>query len=121
VRRILAQAETAAWLVWPHAFRFVGGVFLIVMAQGHLPAAFALPAGIGDIVTATAAPLVARRAGGRRAALVFNAFGLLDLLWPLRWAPSLVSDRTSPFTSRRRPSRWRFSRFRSSLRVSSLS
>jgi hypothetical protein len=57
--------------------------FLITMALGHLPALFALPAGLGDIATGIAAPLVARRLAqgtGRRAALWLNAFGLTDLV-----------------------------------------
>ena len=50
---------------------------------GHLPALFALPAGLGEIAAGIAAPLVACRlaqGGGRRAALWFNAFGMTDLV-----------------------------------------
>ena len=53
------------------------------MALGHLPALFALPAGLGDITTGLAAPLVARRltrGDGRRGAWWFNAFGITDLV-----------------------------------------
>ena len=53
------------------------------MALGHLPALFALPAGLGDIAAGIAAPLVALRLAhgtGRRAALWFNAFGMTDLI-----------------------------------------
>jgi len=60
-----------------------GVVFLFYLALGHLPALFALPAGVGDIAAGIAAPLVARRLAqgtGRRAALWFNAFGLTDLV-----------------------------------------
>jgi hypothetical protein len=61
----------------------VGGVgFLLTMALGHLPALFALPAGLGDIATGLAAPFVARRLAqgtGRRAALWLNVFGMTDL------------------------------------------
>jgi hypothetical protein len=67
----------------PHSFRVAGVVFLLYLALGHLPALFALPAGLGDIATGIAAPLVARRLAqgtGRRAALWFNAFGLTDLV-----------------------------------------
>ena len=45
------------------------------MALGHLPALFALPAGLGDVAAGIAAPLVALRLAqgtGRRAALWFN-------------------------------------------------
>jgi hypothetical protein len=70
-------------LVRPHAFRVAGVVFLFYLAAGHLPALFALPAGIGDITTGIAAPLVARGlagGSGQRATWWFNAFGLIDLV-----------------------------------------
>ena len=83
VSRILADPGTPARLALPHALRVVGVVFLIVMAQGHLPAAFALPAGLGDIAVGVAAPFVARRldrGAGRSEAVRFNVLGLLDLV-----------------------------------------
>ena len=55
VTRILADPGTPARLALPHTLRVVGVLFLIVMAQGHLPAAFALPAGLGDITVGLAA------------------------------------------------------------------
>lgn len=69
-------------LVLPHSFRVAGVFFLLYLALGHLPALFALPAGLGDITAGIAAPLVARRltqGTGRRAALWFSAYGLIDL------------------------------------------
>jgi hypothetical protein len=57
--------------------------FLLYLALGHLPALFALPAGLGDIAAGIAAPLVAPRltqGTGRRAALWFSAFGMTDLV-----------------------------------------
>jgi len=54
-----------------------------VMAQGHLPAAFALPAGLGDIALGVSAPFVARRLAhgtGRIGAVRFNVLGILDLI-----------------------------------------
>jgi hypothetical protein len=83
VRRILADPGTPARLALPHTFRFVGAVFLILMVQGDLPAAFALPAGLGDIAIAAAAPIIARRPAGRRGrthAVWFNWLGILDLV-----------------------------------------
>jgi hypothetical protein len=53
------------------------------MALGHLPALFALPAGLGDITTGIAAAFVIRRLAqgtGRGAALWLNLFGLTDLI-----------------------------------------
>src|SRR3984957_1395576 len=84
VARALRAPGMVARLELPHSFRAVDGVaFLIIMALGHLPALFALPAGLGDIAAGIAAPLVARRLAqgtGRRAALWFNAFGMTDLI-----------------------------------------
>ena len=82
--RALAAPGTASRLEIPHSFRAVeGAVFVAIMDPGHLPALFALPAGLGDVAAGIAAPLVARRlahGGGRRAALWFTAFGMTDLI-----------------------------------------
>ena len=83
VARALAAPGLASRLEYPHLFRVEGVVFLIMMALGHLPALFALPAGLGDIAAGIAAPLVAYRLArgtGRRAALWHNAFGMTDLV-----------------------------------------
>jgi hypothetical protein len=42
ISRILADPGTPARLALPHSLRVVGVSFLIVMALGHLPAAFAM-------------------------------------------------------------------------------
>ena len=83
VARSLAHAGTAARLAVPHSIRVVGVVFLIAMAQGKLPAVFALPAGLGDIAVGLSAPFVARRLArdrDRRGAVRFNLLGILDLV-----------------------------------------
>jgi hypothetical protein len=84
VARALAAPGTMNRLELPHAFRAIEGTaFLAIMALGHLPALFALPAGLGDITAGIIAPLAAHRlaqGGGRRAALWFNAFGMTDLV-----------------------------------------
>jgi hypothetical protein len=83
VARALTAPGTAGRLELPHSFRVAAAAFLITMALGHLPALFALPAGLGDIATGIAAPLVARklaRGTGRRAARWLNVFGLTDLI-----------------------------------------
>ncbi len=68
----------------PHAFRAIeGSAFLAMMALGHLPALFALPAGLGDVAAGLSVPLAAgylARGGSRRAGLWFNAFGMTDLI-----------------------------------------
>ncbi len=83
VARALAAPGMVSRLELPHAPRVAGVAFLLYLAFGHLPALFALPAGLGDIATGIAAPLVALRLAqgtGRRAGLWFNAFGMTDLV-----------------------------------------
>jgi hypothetical protein len=70
-------------LIRLHVWRLVGIVFLLLMASGELPALWALPAGIGDILIGVTAPWVAsdvetRR--GRRRAVIWNLFGMADLV-----------------------------------------
>jgi hypothetical protein len=86
VTRALTAPGTGNRLELPHTFRVAGVAFLIVMALGHLPALFALPAGLGDISVGIAAPLVTRklaRGTGHRAALWLNVFGMTDLVLAL--------------------------------------
>ncbi len=84
-------------LTLPHAFRYVGMVFLVpgVVAQ-QLPEAFAIPAAYGDLLTSVLAlvALIVLRAGWARAvALVwlFNIVGTVDLLNALR-QPDPIPD-----------------------------
>src|SRR5262249_13128081 len=90
--RLLGGWFTATALIaghgWYHAPLSRGPwlVFLLYMAPGHLPALFALPAGLGDIPPGLAAARVAGRLArgtGRRAAVWFTAFGLTDLVLAL--------------------------------------
>lgn len=72
-----------SWLVGLQVYRVLGSAFLIGWARGLVPGIFALPAGIGDVLTGLLAlPVaVALSAGtleGRRAAFAWNVFGLLD-------------------------------------------
>jgi hypothetical protein len=82
VGKALRAPGSLARLTVPHTFRVVGVAFIVVMALGKLPAAFALPAGLGDIAVGIAAPFIARRlAGGDRSgAIWFNILGILDLI-----------------------------------------
>ena len=59
--RALTASGMASRLVLPQAFRVTGVFFLLYLAFGHLPALFALQAGLGDIAAGIAAPLVALR------------------------------------------------------------
>jgi hypothetical protein len=83
VSRALRAPGMVSGLLRPHAFRVAGVAFLLVMALGHLPALFALPAGLGDIAVGIAAPLTARRlarGASSRAVLWFSAAGSVDLV-----------------------------------------
>lgn len=79
------DATPLSWLVGVQVYRVVGVIFLLLWAAGSLPGEFALPAGIGDILTglgaATLAPAIARgERNTRAAAYLWNAFGLLDFV-----------------------------------------
>jgi hypothetical protein len=83
VGRALAAPGSLSRSALPHAFRVAGVSFLIVMALGHLPALFAVPAGLGDMAVGIRAPFVARRLArgtGHRGATWFHALGILDLV-----------------------------------------
>jgi len=83
VTRALAAPGSLSRSTLPHAFRVAGVAFLIVMALGHLPALFAIPAGLGDMAVGIRAPFVARRLArgtGHRGAVWFHALGTLDLV-----------------------------------------
>jgi hypothetical protein len=70
-------------LILLNLWRFVGAVFLMLMAFGQMPAAWALPAGIGDVIIGVAAPWIARhldRPDGQRRAVIFTLFGMADLV-----------------------------------------
>jgi hypothetical protein len=82
VARVLAAPGMGSRLILPHSFRVAGVFFLLYLAFGHLPALFAVPAGLGDIAAGLAAPLAAyqlARGTGRRTAVWFNLFGITDL------------------------------------------
>jgi hypothetical protein len=80
LRRLL---RNQANLIRLHFWRLEGLVFLILMWQGRVPALWALPAGVGDILVGATAPWVAlglERPGGRRRAIAFTMFGMADLI-----------------------------------------
>jgi hypothetical protein len=84
IRRVL-DAVPQPWLVGVQLYRALGVVFLILYADGKLPALFAWPAGIGDIAIGLLAPIVGfayARAPRDAAGLVgaWNVFGILDLV-----------------------------------------
>lgn len=65
-------------------WRIIGADFLLQYANGHMPARFAFPAGIGDVIVGAAAiPLALGLAKGGPATkkwfIAWNIFGLFDL------------------------------------------
>ena len=70
-------------LIRLNVWRLEGALFLALMFTGQVPALWAIPAGVGDVLIGAAAFWVAARLdapGGRRRAIVFNVLGLLDLV-----------------------------------------
>ena len=73
------------WLIGIQTFRILGGVFLVRYFQGELPGVFAIPAGVGDVLTGIFAPVVAYwwftgKPYARAAAIAWNLFGMADLV-----------------------------------------
>ena len=73
----------ASWLIGLQVYRVIGGLFLAGWARGVVPGVFALPAGIGDVVTGLLALpvayyLVSRNGDAARSATAWNIFGLID-------------------------------------------
>jgi hypothetical protein len=83
-REIIA-AIPQHWLIAIQTVRILGGVFLIRYFEGELPGLFAIPAGVGDVLTGVFAPLVAYwwfagKPYARGAAIAWNLFGMADLV-----------------------------------------
>jgi hypothetical protein len=81
----LVSAIPLPWLVASQVYRVGGGIFLVLGADGRLPWQFALPAGIGDVVTGCLAVVVATllaqgSPGALRAAYSWCLFGIADLV-----------------------------------------
>jgi hypothetical protein len=80
LRALLANEKN---LIRLNVWRLEGALFMVLMLTGDVPALWAIPAGIGDILIGASAFWVAGRLdspGGRRRAVVFNLLGLLDLV-----------------------------------------
>jgi hypothetical protein len=82
--RRLLDAIPQSWLIGLQFYRVLGAIFLLMYAQGRMPAAFALPAGAGDVAIGLLAPIVAlayvRGVPGRELLVVgWNLLGLADL------------------------------------------
>jgi len=84
LRRTLAILPNT-WLVGVQTYRILGIIFVVLYAAGHLPALFALPAGLGDSLVGIFAPFVAaayarspESAAGR--VRLWNLLGIADLV-----------------------------------------
>jgi hypothetical protein len=81
----LVSAIPLPWIVAAQIYRIGGGIIFVLWADGRLPWQFALPAGIGDVVTGcfalVVATLLARKAvTARRAVYAWSLFGIADLV-----------------------------------------
>ncbi|KML43090.1 MFS transporter [Burkholderia cepacia] len=77
------DAMPATWLVALQLYRVFGGWALAAWLHGGMPGVFALPAGIGDVLTGVfavpaAIAVATGTAEGRKAAIMWNLFGLAD-------------------------------------------
>lgn len=95
------------WYVGVQTYRIVGVGFLILYSQNVLPAFFAIPAGVGDIIVGVLAPFVAWLywrgvSYAKNLTLLWNKAGILDLIIaigsgvlifprPIQWVPSEIS------------------------------
>ena len=84
-RRIgeVLDAMPPTWLIALGVFRVFGSIFLVYWARNFAPGLFALPAGVGDVITGllalpVAILLASGGEDGRKAAIAWNIFGLLD-------------------------------------------
>jgi hypothetical protein len=83
--RVFAHSLDLRLITGLHAWRIVAIDFLILSAREQLPAAFAVPAGLGDIATGIGALvfvyLMSKRMNvSRKWFVAWNLFGLLDLI-----------------------------------------
>ena len=81
----LLDAMPTNWLVALQLYRVVGSQWLAYWLLGRLPGLWALPAGSGDVLTGlfavtAAMALASGTAEGRKAAILWNMFGLADFV-----------------------------------------
>jgi hypothetical protein len=108
----LRRAVETAWLpavIGVQFYRVLGVLFIILLAQGQLPAHFAAPAGWGDIFVGLTAPLVAlalirRMPVARALAVAWNVFGLLDLVVAVGMGTGVLAPYLMPELGSRVPS-----------------
>lgn len=103
----IARSIPVHWFVAVQTYRIVGVGFLVLYSQDVLPAFFAIPAGVGDILVGVLAPPVAWMCWrgvsyAKKVALLWNKLGILDLVIalsvgvlafprPIQFVPSEIS------------------------------
>jgi hypothetical protein len=83
IRRLISQSDIQPGVIAVHALRIIpGSVFVVMAAVGVLPAIFAVPSGLGDVLAGSAALLASRwiTSGRWGRVLIWNVFGLLDFI-----------------------------------------
>lgn len=81
----ITDAIPQHWIIGIQTYRIVGYGFLMLYAQGLLPALFAFSAGIGDMIVGFSAPIVAyfvysKKPFAKNIAIIWNYIGILDLV-----------------------------------------
>jgi hypothetical protein len=93
--RDYVRSGDPALLTTLQSWRILGGTFLVLLAFGLLPDAFAVPAGWGDLAVGVTAPFVARLAlehgRGGRVFVLWQLLGILDLVVAVGVGASLRS------------------------------
>ena len=83
IRQLISQSNIQSGVIAVHALRFIAGSVIVLMAPfGVLPAIFAVPAGVGDVLIGSSALLASRWVSSGRwgRALLWNVFGLVDFV-----------------------------------------
>ena len=80
------------FIIGVQIYRTLGILFLILYWEGIMPAEFAIPSGVGDIIIGVTAPVVAylyykRATVAKKLALYWNYFGILDLVIAMTVGP----------------------------------
>lgn len=83
--RAIADKIPPHWIIAVHIWRIGGIGFITLYYAGFLPAQFAFPSGIGDMIVGIAALMVAyfyflRKSFSRTLAVIWNYIGAFDLL-----------------------------------------
>ncbi len=81
----ILEAFPQHWLILLQIFRILGIVFIMLYLQGLLPALFAIPSGLGDMLIGGFAPIVAywywkKKNHYEHIVKIWNYLGIIDLL-----------------------------------------